>query len=97
LRNRNDSYFSNLTRPDQGEILAALASAPPSWTENLTAAILAQLPDSPTHKQVVDATVMALVQVGIFIPPMGLDILTGPDVLPLIAGGGAMQAAATAV
>jgi hypothetical protein len=90
--------FSDLELVDQGAITPALDQAPAPLRENILAAILGALPDSPTHKQIVDASVMALVQVGLFLPVMmGLQIITGPDIAPVIAGDGAMQAAATAV
>jgi hypothetical protein len=90
--------FSSLALADQGTITASLASAPASWNETLLAAILSALPASPTHKQVTDAIVMALAPVGISVPEgLGLTVLTGSDVLPLIAGGGVLSVAATAV
>jgi hypothetical protein len=90
--------FSSLTLADQGCITAGLAIAPASWNETLLAAILAALPTNPTHKQVTDAIVMAMAQVGIYVPEgLGLTILTGSNVLPLIAGGGVLQAAATTI
>jgi hypothetical protein len=91
------TQFSDLGLLDQRTITATLvAEAPASWHDSLLAAILAQLPPSPTHKQIVDATTMALAAVGLdSVMGLGLNILTGSDVLPAVLGAGNLTAAAS--